>query len=69
LKRKKQFNLENTVNKSLLFNSNNKPKYEIDLEDEFPQTKDHSKYHTYDISNKYARTAKPQSITPKKIEF
>jgi hypothetical protein len=39
------------------------------LDSDFPQTKDQSKYHTYDMSNKYAKTAKQQTITPKKIQF
>lgn len=47
LKRKKQFNLENTVNKSFQSHSNTKRKADIDVEEEFPQTRDLTKYRTY----------------------
>ena len=47
LKRKKHFNLENTVNKSFQGSSHTKRKAQIDLEEEFPQTKDLTKYRTY----------------------
>ncbi len=67
LKRKKQVNLEQTVNKSLHQHSSTKQKNDIEVEEVLPQTRDLSKYYTHDMSNKYARTAKPQSITPHKI--
>lgn len=67
LKRKKQFNLENTVNKSLIQHSHTKRKADIDYDDDFPQMKDLTKYHTHD-SKKVARTTR-QTITPRKLDF
>jgi hypothetical protein len=46
LRRKKQSNLENTVHKSLQ-NSATKRKTDFDMDDEFPQTRDLTKYRTY----------------------
>ncbi len=67
LKRKKQYNLENTVNKSLLQQSSTKRKVDIELEDSFPQTRDLTRNGAYD-SGKHSYTAR-QTITPRKIEF
>ena len=64
LRRKKQFNLENTVNKSFQ-GSQTKRKVEVDLDDEFPQTRDLTKYRTYEHS-RLAQTSR-QTITPTKI--
>lgn len=40
LKRKKKYNLENTVNKSLIHHSYTKKKMDMDIDDEYPQTKE-----------------------------
>lgn len=65
LKRKKQFNLENTINQSQR-SSSTKRKVDYDFEDDFPQTRDLTKYRTTEQYNSY--TSRP-SITPKKIQF
>lgn len=65
LKRKKQYNLENTVNKSQR-NSSTKRKVDYDIEDDFPQTRDLTKYRTTEQYHSY--TSRP-NITPKKIQF
>jgi hypothetical protein len=63
LKRKKQFNLENTVNKSQR-NSSTKRKVDFEIDEDLPQTRDLTKYRTLEQYNSY--TSRP-NVTPKKI--
>ena len=69
LKRKKQFNLENTVSKSFGPHSHTKKKVDFELNDDFPAIKeDRTRHHQYQSGREASRAAR-QTITPRKLDF
>lgn len=68
LKRKKKYNLENTVNKTLVQHSQTKKKFDLDGDDNEYHKEDGFRSTNYQ-SNNEARRGTRETITPKKIEF
>lgn len=68
LKRKKKYNLENTVNKTLVQHSQTKKKFDLDGDDN-DYYKEQAIRSTNYQSNNEARRGTRETITPKKIEF
>lgn len=64
LQRKKQVNLENTLQHSQRHST--KKKYDVDLEEDLPQTRDLTKYRTTEQHHSYI--SRP-TVTPRKILF
>lgn len=68
LKRKKKYNLENTVNKTLVQHSQTKKKFDMDGDDNEYEKEERFRSTNYQ-SNNEARRGSRETITPKKIEF